>query len=837
MKKSVENTSKNRHKDGLNTSLKWSDMLILTPNQRLARTYQQQYDLAQSNLGLKTWESLAIFPLNHWVIDLWQKFAQHSLLLPQILLNTFQTKTLWANIIEKKHPELQHLTPLAIEAYQLLKQWQIELDHPTFLLKAESRYFQQWLAEYHRILNQHQWTDPNQIYDLANQVLVKNNNLSALLPKEITLLGFTDFNAQEEFFIKQLAKHKVIVTTKYDAVLKPKISKITFLDEQEEIDAVIKWSLAETLNTENTQKKIACIFPNLSTCKNKITAISQRYHHPHHTFFNISLGKSLLEYPIIQSGLLGLSLLGENKLGNQHQDLESLDKISELHLSPYFNFQSFPSDTSENTAFPRIKNTQTLLKLLDINSEDLLQHQTNSYTPTEWANIFQSFLNQLGFLQTRSLNSKEYQLYLQWQLLIEQFASLTLIVNKISLVSAFHYLHEIAKNTLFQAKQNIPTEANSINILGALEASGLLFDTVWIAGLHANAWPPTTAYNPFLPSQLISPAKINELFYQKMSSQLLTCAQNIILSTPQNINQVPIEPSVLLNSTDNLFSYPPLTHITKIAQPVKFFTLEQINDTKGPALDLTHIQHQSSDIIKNQAACPFRAFAKYRLGAKMDLSPAIGISPIEKGQITHQIMEALFKRFTNQTQLEKLTSPDIKKIILAVLHRLLKQTSARYIHTETLRLENIIEDWINHYEKTRGPFEVVSCEEKVSFMLGNLPLKLRIDRIDKINDQHYIIIDYKTGKTTVKLDPLAEPQLPLYCLAKKDLPVQEVAVAQIRPNDMRFKTVMAQTDLWETLLIPIAENYRAGVALVQPRHGEETCRYCDLPSLCRIKST
>ena len=73
--------------------------------------------------------------------------------------------------------------------------------------------------------------------------------------------------------------------------------------------------------------------------------------------------------------------------------------------------------------------------------------------------------------------------------------------------------------------------------------------------------------------------------------------------------------------------------------------------------------------------------------------------------------------------------------------------------------------------------------------LMGIPLKLRIDRIDRIGDKR-LVIDYKTGSIDGKAlnsDSLTEPQLPIYALTANDeAPVDGVMLAQLRsPDDLK----------------------------------------------------
>ncbi len=50
----------------------------------------------------------------------------------------------------------------------------------------------------------------------------------------------------------------------------------------------------------------------------------------------------------------------------------------------------------------------------------------------------------------------------------------------------------------FQAQ----SPAANVQILGILEAGGLLFDALWISGLDDSNWPAQPKPNPFIPKRL-----------------------------------------------------------------------------------------------------------------------------------------------------------------------------------------------------------------------------------------------------------------------------------------------------------------------------------------------
>jgi ATP-dependent helicase/DNAse subunit B len=140
-------------------------------------------------------------------------------------------------------------------------------------------------------------------------------------------------------------------------------------------------------------------------------------------------------------------------------------------------------------------------------------------------------------------------------------------------------------------------------------------------------------------------------------------------------------------------------------------------------------------------------------------------------------------------------------------------------------------------------------------------LNLRIDRIDQLADNSYLIIDYKTGLPTTinyleeRLDHL---QLPLYCLAYAET-VRGFALMHIRSNTLALQGITAEetgmtqlsslkklkttlvlrswSDLlkyWHALLEKLAQQFQIGFAAVDPKRASTTCQQCDLKLLCRI---
>ena len=62
-----------------------------------------------------------------------------------------------------------------------------------------------------------------------------------------------------------------------------------------------------------------------------------------------------------------------------------------------------------------------------------------------------------------------------------------------------------------------------------------------------------------------------------------------------------------------------------------------------------------ADLFKDQAACPFRAFAKHRLSAKSLAEPDIGLNPMDRGQLVHDCLQCFWGKIRTHQKLIDLT--------------------------------------------------------------------------------------------------------------------------------------------------------------------------------------
>jgi RecB family exonuclease len=142
-------------------------------------------------------------------------------------------------------------------------------------------------------------------------------------------------------------------------------------------------------------------------------------------------------------------------------------------------------------------------------------------------------------------------------------------------------------------------------------------------------------------------------------------------------------------------------------------------------------------------------------------------------------------------------------------------------------------------------------EEKKTVEIDGLQLRLRVDRIDRLQDGSVVLIDYKSGDISEKGlqgSRPSEPQLLVYAAAMEE-EVDGVFLAQVRPREAKtvgcavrphFPVAKNAKLDWVTLrdesrvyLRELADEFMSGHAPVDPLRG--ACTYCSLPALCRIQ--
>jgi len=470
--------------------------------------------------------------------------------------------------------------------------------------------------------------------------------------------------------------------------------------------------------------------------------------------------------------------------------------------------------------------------------------------PHFWARHFTALLQAAGFPGERAPAPEEFQARAKFDQILGEFSRLSLVRGTIPIQEALRLIRRLCADTLFQ-----PESAEApVQIMGILESAGLEFDCLWVSGLADEAWPLRARPNPFLPVALQKKAGIPEASAEgslaldrRLTAGWLGAAREVVLSWPQKDGDRDLAASVLIGETrQGSLDVPAIESFRDLI--FQSGRTETIPDGKAPPYAAQTVRG-GTRVLADQAACPFRAFARHRLGAEALEAPAEGLDAMRRGQLLHELMKALWGDLKSQQGLQR----DLAAVISRSAENAVDELGieGHFARLEKERLIRLAGEWLE-VERERAPFEVVRLEEKRVLEIAGLTLSGRIDRMDRLADGSHALIDYKTGRATPN-DWLGErpeePQLPLYAVSAKE-DIGAVAFARLKTGEMRFMGFSRDKDAvpgvkqvhdWESLLSrwtshlrDLAQGFAAGDARVDPKEGLKTCRNCDLHPLCRV---
>ena len=362
-------------------------------------------------------------------------------------------------------------------------------------------------------------------------------------------------------------------------------------------------------------------------------------------------------------------------------------------------------------------------------------------------------------------------------------------------------------------------------------------------------------------------------FAQLVLQRLFASAPEIVLSYPLSEGDAELRPSPLIKSIpiQEVLLAPSASPDTTIwhYRP----EMESLIDETGLPLHSLKPFTGGTAIIKDHALCPFRAYARHRLKASFLEPLDIGIDGLSRGKLVHTALEIFWKEVGAQSVLISLgcqeRSEKIASAVTFAVERLEKEYRCNipFIQrqVELVRLKQMVMNWLD-FEAERAPFKVYELEKLHFIELGSLKIRVRIDRLDQLEDGTFVIIDYKTGR----VDPLdwledriTEPQLPLYSLFLNRDKINAVMFAEVQNKEgqsaMRglarsydlwpgskprrledyfqsknWADFNAVLEHWSQVLTQTGYDFSKGSAAVDPISRERACQYCELTGLCRI---
>lgn len=829
---------------------------VVTPNRRLAAALTADFDACQATRGASVWEAADVLPFGAFVERLWEDALYSALggALP-VLLTPAQEQHVWEAILaDSGLLVVPQAAAQCRDAWLLAHAWRIRPQGGS----DDAAAFAEWVRRYQQRTAGH--LDAARLPDRVAALLPEK---ALRKPRLLVAYAFDILPPQTAAFFEAVAALGAEVRRCEPARREARTLRVAFASGKDELEAAARWA-RERL--EAGSKRIAIVVPDLAGLRKQVVRVFSRVMAPAFNLpgapraampFNVSLGERLAAAPLIAAALLLLeacvreipfarasALIRCPFIAGAESEMAArarLDARLRLELSASVALARLVSGAID---CPQLR--RALEALLGCARERF----SGEHSLHEWARHFALALQAAGFPGERALDSDEYQTCAKWQETLGELARLGRIFPAVSAARALALLSRLCDDTLFQPHSG---EA-PIQVLGVLESAGLEFEHLWVSGLTDEAWPLDARPNPFLPVRAQKEAGIPQasaesslLLDRRITAQWLSAAGEVVLSHPLKEADRELSPSPLISDIP----------LGEIALPTFPRYRDQIFTARGlvpesegaPPYGATVVRG-GTRVLADQAACPFRAFARHRLAAEALEAPGEAPDAADRGVLLHELMRQLWTSLRSSGALGADVTAEIARAAARAVDTV--GLEGRFAALEHERLERLAREWLA-LERERPPFEVVALEERRVLGAGGLEFSGRIDRMDRLADGSCALIDYKSASRLTPRQWMEarpdDPQLPLYAVSANE-DIAAVAFARVRAGEMRFMGYarddgalpgLTRYDSWDTLLggwkdelERLARAFAEGDARVDPKRGLQSCRLCDLQPLCRV---
>ncbi len=494
----------------------------------------------------------------------------------------------------------------------------------------------------------------------------------------------------------------------------------------------------------------------------------------------------------------------------------------------------------------------------------------------DWARHFATALEAAAWPGAALLGSEEQQQCERLRALIGELALLGAGgAGQLEHGAAVELLATMARRTAFEAASgDVP-----VTLTASLDDPLVGYEGIWVAGLGAEQWPAPPRPDPFIPIAVQRAAGLPQASPQGQleSAQRAMlawrrCATQLVMTWPESEGDVDLQPSGLVSRPRGRGE--PHAAAAVLADPL-YAAVRAAAVREPRATDQAHGWPRERPLpggtraLQLQSLCPFRAVAELRLDAAALNEPAPGLDYRERGQLLHGALQrvwtelgdsrALRARAANGSALAQLVRDATERALRERLALRVQPLPAALAHNELERVARLIQALLpQELERADAhEFQVALLEQSQQGELGGMPLRWRMDRLDRLDDGRVVVIDYKSGAAE-SFRPLAarprQVQLLAYTLlAEGD--VAGVAAVHLHAGEVRWRGAAAQTALlprlakpggptapwaelrthWRTVVDALVGEFASGAAAVQPQPG--ACRLCHLGALCRVDAT
>ena len=844
--------------------------IVLTATRRQARALARVYAARAEAAGRHVWDAPRTSALSDWLGERWRQGDGKS-----ALLDEMQALHLWrAELEDTVLLDTRAAARAARAAYAVARDYELDWSRtpPT---TQEQRSYYAWSRRFQAQCRQRERLDHA---DLAAALLDAP-------PERTGMIGLHGFERLSPALRRLLERWALLGVESVDLTPREPTARVWRAapeSTESELETIGHWCLEQL--ALNPGARLAVLIPDLAARESTIERLLAEYLQPsllrpgaeEGRLYASARSPSLASYSVIDTALSILSL-AKPQMG--------LAEFGRLLRSPYVGAADTEShhrarcDATLRKQHHAWVDPRALVERLAAGTASCprlaqIIHGVRAELanvsrrgPSAWSAAMARALHAAGWPAGRPLRSSEFEAAEKFSELLSTLAGLEAVGGPLSFEAAHEELAALAAATPFQPDSGEP----SVVVFDGFTDLGYALDGLYVAGLSAERLPEPVAPDPFLPADWQrehglphASAAVELARAQSLVRSWGACAQEIVLSCPVRDDDGVVSPSSLIGELREWSACE--LKPTRAAQIRAAARLTAWRDLALPELEPEAPLPGGVRLLELQSACPFHAGAELRLHAQPLARRGTGIDRMTRGQLLHAACAALWRELRDRDGLIAAGSEGRMAAIRNAVDSALRSSGSRrqagaFDEVErgvlTRRLRALLE-----VDMGRPPFRVADVEAPKEFVLADRRLKVRIDRIDELEDGSTIVIDYKSSRASkpkrwtgshpdrpqvaayaALLDPT--PVAAAYLYLGNDPPqffglaAASGTLANVRaPHEYSHAALAGRSwdsviDEWRKITNALARAFAAGVTVVDPT--PEACRYCELEGLCRVQ--
>ncbi len=791
--------------------------VVVTANERAARTLRRDYDEMLQASGEKRWESAAVMSWSAWTTSLWRQMLLEGRT-QALLLNAFQEHAVWRRVLAGDEGAgrlrgVDGLAEIVADTWARLCAYagpartrKGRLGRISALLRqgnesTDTAAFARWAGHFEeRCEAEGLLTVAGLEQSLAEAI---NREELRLPASDLLLLGFDRMTPVQERLLEALRSVGTMVSRAGAGVAQGGRLLTAAADDSDELRSCARWAAAWL--DRDPRIRLAVIVPDVAAERASIERVFREILAPELESisaneaaapYEFSLGRTLAEMPMTSvalellrwaAGALPLDRVSPLLVSHYFAGQRSMAQGGELEtraefdafelrrsrmLQPEITIASVARKTAESKRSAKLPAMLGALRRMEQLAAKL-NGMVQSYGA--WAQDFRNLLREAGWGVGGVETSEEFQLRVRWESALDAISTLDFQGQTVEYTEALEAVERIARKTLFAPE----SRSAPVQVMGPLEAAGSEFDAVWFLRAGELSWPLMMESLPLLPWGLQRDLGMpgteiaRDLDHaRQITERIVASGREVVVSFAQTSGEIKQRASAIVRGL--ALEQKDIGEIAGEAREREAVPLERTEDA-GQIRPLPDgVVHGGVRVLELQAACGFRAFAEQRLWSRELEGRPLGLSARESGIAVHTALECFWTEVTSQAQLIGMTFEEQRTALARAIDEGLRRAQPTsdgvwdeaYLLTQRERLQRLLERWLE-VERARPAFTVMQKEQELrDVSVGPLQLQLRVDRVDLV-DQAQVLIDYKTGAAR-SADWLGErpdaPQVPLYAI-------------------------------------------------------------------------